>query len=106
MTSIIYIATDLQDKGPDGQVWAGLVVSEAFRFGPGSCNLTAELWWRLDALDDVLLWTLPPDQEEEETSVGITGLRAFGGLGNFSHSELGAINLRHLGSAPLPSAIK
>lgn len=29
--------------------------------------------WRLDALDDVLLWTLPPDQEDEETSVGITG---------------------------------
>ena len=28
---------------------------------------------RLDSLDDVLLWTLPPDQEEEETSVGITG---------------------------------
>ncbi|CAE7218335.1 KCNB2 [Symbiodinium natans] len=28
---------------------------------------------RLDALDDVLLWTLPPDQEEEETSVAITG---------------------------------
>lgn len=33
------------------------------------------IWLRCDGLDDVLLWTLAPMAEDEETNVGITGQR-------------------------------